>query len=216
MESTLEAEERLSPRSKAKREQIIEAAQALFLRDGYSRTSMEAIRVEAGVSKPTLYNHFDSKENLFIGIVEHSADQIFKTWDLTEVEHLPVTNQRQLRQILLQFASAAVDHILAPHTVRLARTLLAETSTLPELGRNFRDRMTKRVNSMLTHVLTSAYEAGIVTLEGDEIPTAVRFFTAQFLSYLLIDGLLMGGPSPQAPPPEEIETIVDLYIGMIC
>ena len=58
--------EELSPRSRAKREQIIQAAKLLFLKDGYKRTSMEAIRAEAQVSKPTLYNHFENKEALNI------------------------------------------------------------------------------------------------------------------------------------------------------
>jgi len=206
----------LSPRSQAKRKQIIEAAQTLFLRDGYSRTSMDAIRVEAQVSKPTLYNHFDCKENLFIGIIEQSLDEVSATWGLISSEKLMINSQEQLRQILFQFASAAVNHLLAPHTVSLARTLLAETSTFPELGRNFRDRITRRVITMLSTVLTTAHDQGVVSIKRERIPAAVRFFTAQFLSYLLIDGLLVGGHSPEVPTTKDIETIVDLYLEMIC
>ena len=41
-----------------KRAQILAAAQELFLANGYKRTSMEAIRAAADVSKPTLYTHY--------------------------------------------------------------------------------------------------------------------------------------------------------------
>jgi len=216
MTDLVHAEVNLSPRSKAKREQIIQAAQTLFLRDGFSRTSMDAIRAKAGVSKPTLYNHFDCKEDLFIGIIEHSLDDISGTWGLISGKPLAVNSREQLRQILSQFGSAAVDHLLAPHTVSLARTLLAETSTFPELGRTFRDRITQRVLTMLSAVLISAHDQGILSIDREMIPAAVRFFTAQFLSYLLIDGLLVGGLSPEPPTPEEVATIVDLYLEMIC
>lgn len=48
-----------------KRSLILRAAQQLFLRDGFSATSMDAITQAAGVSKATVYAHFDSKDKLF-------------------------------------------------------------------------------------------------------------------------------------------------------
>ena len=59
----------LSPRALAKRQQITDAARALFLAQGYARTSMDAITAEAGVSKQTLYAYFDSKDDLLKAIV---------------------------------------------------------------------------------------------------------------------------------------------------
>lgn len=47
--------EELSPRAQAKRRQITDAARALFLSQGFARTSMDAVTAEAGVSNQTLY-----------------------------------------------------------------------------------------------------------------------------------------------------------------
>jgi AcrR family transcriptional regulator len=46
------------------RHRILEAAEALFVRDGYSATSIAAIAAEAGVSQKTVYLGFETKAGL--------------------------------------------------------------------------------------------------------------------------------------------------------
>ena len=46
------------------REQIIQAADALFYGEGIRSTSMDAIAAKAGVTKRTIYYHFPSKDDL--------------------------------------------------------------------------------------------------------------------------------------------------------
>ncbi|MCC5909663.1 MAG: TetR/AcrR family transcriptional regulator [Clostridiaceae bacterium] len=47
----------------------MEKAEELFIQLGYKSVSMDEIAKAAGVSKMTIYKHFSSKEELFIGIV---------------------------------------------------------------------------------------------------------------------------------------------------
>jgi AcrR family transcriptional regulator len=47
------------------RERILDTAYQLFYERGFSRISMDAVAARAGVTKRTLYNHFDSKDTLF-------------------------------------------------------------------------------------------------------------------------------------------------------
>jgi TetR/AcrR family transcriptional regulator, mexJK operon transcriptional repressor len=60
--------------SELKRAAIVSAALRLFGRDGYARTSVDAIADEAGVSKRTIYNHYGGKENLFLSVVSETYD----------------------------------------------------------------------------------------------------------------------------------------------
>jgi len=56
------------PRSQASTEtraRIIQAALACFMRKGYNNTTMDDIVAESGLSKGTLYWHFESKQDLF-------------------------------------------------------------------------------------------------------------------------------------------------------
>ncbi|MEU8171553.1 TetR/AcrR family transcriptional regulator [Microbispora hainanensis] len=59
-----------------KDEAITRAARAVFGRDGYARTTTDAIAREAGVSTRTLYKHFGSKERLFSVVLAESATRV--------------------------------------------------------------------------------------------------------------------------------------------
>ncbi|HEU5381007.1 MAG TPA: TetR/AcrR family transcriptional regulator [Ktedonobacteraceae bacterium] len=49
---------------------ILEAAEAILIRKGYSSVSMDEIAAQAGVAKGTLYQHFPTKEDLFFALIE--------------------------------------------------------------------------------------------------------------------------------------------------
>src|SRR5215471_1787973 len=57
-----------------KHDAIAAAALVLFARDGYERTSVDAIAAEAGVSKRTVYSHYGDKENLFLQVLRETYD----------------------------------------------------------------------------------------------------------------------------------------------
>ncbi|WP_256838350.1 TetR/AcrR family transcriptional regulator [Ornithinimicrobium faecis] len=49
-------------------------AQEAFVDSGYHATSMDEIADRAGVSKPVLYQHFDGKLELYLGLLETQSD----------------------------------------------------------------------------------------------------------------------------------------------
>jgi AcrR family transcriptional regulator len=55
---------------------VLRGARTVFGREGYAPASIEAIASEAGVSTRTIYNHFESKEQLFAAILQESATQV--------------------------------------------------------------------------------------------------------------------------------------------
>lgn len=57
-----------------KRAVVLRAAQKLFLQNGFSVTSMDAITQEAQVSKATVYAHFKSKDELFETLVRLGSE----------------------------------------------------------------------------------------------------------------------------------------------
>lgn len=62
-------------RAPDRRRQILRVAGELFARHGYAGTRLEDIATEAGVSKPVLYRHFESKRALYLALLEqHRAD----------------------------------------------------------------------------------------------------------------------------------------------
>jgi AcrR family transcriptional regulator len=58
-----------------RREVIAEAAGRLFGERGYDATRLDEIAARAGVTKPILYRHFESKRDLYLALLErHRAD----------------------------------------------------------------------------------------------------------------------------------------------
>jgi AcrR family transcriptional regulator len=57
-------------RAAVTRARILAAAERLFLRDGYARTTMKAIAAEAGVSEKTMYLAFTTKATLLRQVIQ--------------------------------------------------------------------------------------------------------------------------------------------------
>ncbi len=53
-----------------RREQILDVAIQVFARSGFHGTSMNDIADAAGVTKPVLYQHFDSKQDLYLALLD--------------------------------------------------------------------------------------------------------------------------------------------------
>lgn len=61
------------PRS-ARRKQLLAAAQEVFVANGYHAAAMDDIAERAGVSKPVLYQHFPSKLELYLALLDQHVD----------------------------------------------------------------------------------------------------------------------------------------------
>lgn len=55
------------------RQKLIEAATQLFKRDGYATTSVDRIADEAGFSKGAVYSNFETKEAIFLAVLERQG-----------------------------------------------------------------------------------------------------------------------------------------------
>ena len=63
--------------SSEKTEIILEAAQRVFEKYGYQKTSMDDIARDAMIGKGTIYNYFNTKEDLFIAILKKDHNEIY-------------------------------------------------------------------------------------------------------------------------------------------
>jgi AcrR family transcriptional regulator len=55
---------------------LLEAAQEVFVANGYHAAAMDDIADRAGVSKPVLYQHFPGKLDLYLALLDSSCDAI--------------------------------------------------------------------------------------------------------------------------------------------
>lgn len=62
----------------SKRDQLVATAWRLFYRDGYRAVGIDLILAEAGVAKMTLYNHFASKDDLIVAVLEKRSGEFLE------------------------------------------------------------------------------------------------------------------------------------------
>ena len=123
----------LRPSSLRKRSAILEAAEQVFLRDGYLGANMDELTSLSGVSKQTVYAHFGSKEALFVELVESMTRG---AGDGVHTDDLPdPTSSADLRMALTDYAVRQLTAVMAPRILRLRRLVIGEESRFPELAR---------------------------------------------------------------------------------
>ncbi len=82
------------------KEKIIAAALSLFAKSGYEGTSLTEIAKMVGIQKPSIYNHFKSKEEIFLTIFESILwEHVHKVKKMLE-ELKEKSTENQLFQIL--------------------------------------------------------------------------------------------------------------------
>jgi AcrR family transcriptional regulator len=64
--------------AQARRAQLLEVAREVFAADGYHGAGMEQIAVRAGVTKPVLYQHFESKKELYLGLLDEDMARLLE------------------------------------------------------------------------------------------------------------------------------------------
>ena len=65
------------------RQRLVETAERLFYAEGVQAVGIDRIIAEAGVAKMTLYNHFSSKDDLILGVLqcrEQKFNARFQAW----------------------------------------------------------------------------------------------------------------------------------------
>jgi TetR/AcrR family transcriptional regulator, mexJK operon transcriptional repressor len=172
---------RESGRSARKRAAIMAAATAVFLREGYRSTSMDQVAADAGVSKPTVYNHFEDKEQLFreivLGVTANSEKIIT---ELTSILNAgDITTIADLRTVLTDLARRYIDGVLQPHVLSLRRLIISEAERFPDLARTYFELAPSRAIDVIADALGNFEKRGLLDL-GD-----ARLAAAQF-AYLVL------------------------------
>ena len=79
------------------REKILQSAVQLFLGDGYEATSVNDICKHAGVSKGSFYHYFETKQVLFLSLMENWSSRVMQS-----VLGEPITEDSNAKDVLIQ------------------------------------------------------------------------------------------------------------------
>jgi len=147
----------------SKRELIVAAARKLFLGNGFGSTSMDAIAAEAGVSKRTVYSHFENKETLFAAIMGDMCEIV--SGDNPD-EPIPDKNPEE---VLKALGLHILHSVMEPEALDVFRVVLAENATFPELGKAFWDAGPEMMKEYLATYLAELDRRGVLSVPDPDL-----------------------------------------------
>lgn len=182
-------------------QRIVDAAQALFLTQGYAATSLQQIATAAGATKRTLYVKVGDKAMLFAAVVHRLLDRKQEALALEGVSG--ATEAR-----LTSFGTDVLANSLDPDVLRLNRLLVAEARRFPELVTLMEAQMMQGSVGRLTELLREEVKWRRLVLDDPH------------MSAQLLLGMIIGMPQravvygQAAWTPERIAAWVRAAIGL--
>jgi AcrR family transcriptional regulator len=169
-----------------KRDAIIKAALAAFLRDGYAGSSVNRIAEDAGVSIKTLYRHFDNKDDLFVAVIQTACKANTGAGEPPWLDLPPLEG-------LTQAGSQHLSFVLSAEQLALYRVVTREAPRFPQLGKRYQNEVLGSRIAQLTRYLDRWPEPLRAKIR-DPLRAAQTF--GVLLQSDLLETALLGAPLP--------------------
>jgi TetR/AcrR family transcriptional regulator len=179
---------------------ILQMALNLFASKGYDATSIREICEASGITKPTLYHFFGSKDGVFRALVQGALEEFER--DVRLAVEPPGSAVERLQRVARGYFDSAVRQ---RELVRLIFALVHSSSGAPPSVDipGFYERILKLVAGVMEH--------GVVTAELQPGPTDVRLLVFMgSLSEAVCGNLITGQPWLT---PELADTLVETVVG---
>src|SRR5215208_509642 len=158
-----------SPRREAAalqtRRAIRDAAEALFLRDGYARTTMKAIAAQAGVSEKTMYLTYASKAKLLRHVIQVAVSGDEAPATLAERSDWRAIVRAPPEEVFARFA--ALNSALMARTAPIIALADAAAETEAELAED-RDRAHATARADLRALASELKQRGVLATDISE------------------------------------------------
>jgi len=162
---------------KAERQaKLLNAAEELFLGQGYGRVSLEAIARRARVAVRTIYVKFGGKAGLLNALIEAGRSRYFD--GMLDLDSDP----RRVDAILADFALRYIELLSQPQHLKLYRMVIAEAESTPEFAETFFRAGPLQTREQLVRFFR---RADIAAQLGSDLPA--DFLALHFLNCLVGD-----------------------------
>ncbi|KAA2266168.1 TetR/AcrR family transcriptional regulator [Solihabitans fulvus] len=123
----------MARRGEELRQHILRAAKEVFLEMGFERASMDVVAARAETSKRSLYAHFESKDKLFLAVVDLVRELYLDTLGTPDAYDDDVVEAAVL------FCGRFLQLLLWEPALRTCRLGIAEAERLPEASARYYD-----------------------------------------------------------------------------
>lgn len=176
---------------------IVEAAGRLFGERGYDGTRLDDIAAAAGVTKPVLYRHFDSKRELYLALLARHRDDLSSFADAMPAEG---SQRERLRAVLEIWLAYVETHSYA------WKMIFRDTGGGPGV-RSFRQEVHDRARDVLVEIIRSQDDVGIPSSELEPL--------AELLSMGMASLVLWWMDNPAVSRGVLMDSITRVWMGLL-
>ncbi len=189
-----------------RREQLLEAAIACFAEFGYQGTTTARLARAAHVSEPVLYQHFASKHDLFVALLEQIGKYVIREWKKAIA---PLRSPADQLRVLLRLNPATTN----PRGQHLYRIIFAAQSEYnePMIQAALRKHY-QQYAQFLTNVIKRAQRAGQVRSDVSAVGLAWQLVHAA-IGFALIKPLAIPGHATPATVEQAIGLLMEQLAG---
>jgi AcrR family transcriptional regulator len=170
--------------SPAKTEAILTGGMQEFLAYGYAGTSMDRIATVAGVSKATVYSHFQDKEGLFTALIEQLVQGKFRSIFEHNSDRLQTEPRIFLRELAIRFSDLSTNE---PQFLNFMRLIIGESGRFPQLARVFVQNVERTSFQMLQQYLAACPQLKLTDPEA-----SARIFIGALVHFEIVQEMLHG------------------------
>ncbi len=145
----------------ARERAILDTALQVFSKQGFAGATMEEIATQTGISKPTLYQYFPNKSDLFTAMMTAKRDAMLMAFDPSDASDMVPQ--------LCRFATSYARTVMRPDMLSLARLIIGEAQRFPEIGRAYQAAGPDQLLEGMTRYLTSQRAAGRLAFDDAEM-----------------------------------------------
>ena len=157
-------------RAQRKKQQIIDAAHELFLTRGVKETTIQMIAKKANVSQVTIYNYYDSKENVLYEVVKLIFEAHTRSFEAIIYDSSKTFNDKMIE--LLEFQVRTVDELSSD----LISTMHGSANERMKKLRNWYEN--NRIYVGMEHLVREGKNEGLISkdIDNDSIILLIELF----------------------------------------
>jgi AcrR family transcriptional regulator len=148
---------RWNRRKDARPAEIISAAMDVFAEKGFANAKLDDVARQAGIAKGTLYLYFDTKEAVFRSVVQNALAA-----RVEEIEKAASAFQGPLAAFVPMLLKRAADRLGDDRLPAIARMVLSESRTFPDLAAVWHDALVSRMLAAISGLIAKAQARGEV------------------------------------------------------
>lgn len=175
------------------RERILDAAHNLLTTDGEA-VSVDSIAAAAQVSKVTLYNHFESKDEVVVEVIKNELTAIH-TQALQSFERVAAEWGDNLERMLTGICHAWIADVRSSSFLAIREVALSYLRRIPELGDVWLEIGPRRIHGSVAAHLKPWIDRGV--LQIDDMEVALLQLAGLIVSAHVMYAPFGGGPSDE-------------------